>query len=86
MAARAGEATSGPPFVLNVNEPQATPTLTPAAAPTATNTVVISLILFVFTLIVTWRVLRQLDLAPGQRWWILLAYALESNVQIDALP
>lgn len=42
VAAQAGEATSGPPFVLNVIEPPSTPTLAPTAIPTTTTAVVVS--------------------------------------------
>ena len=42
----------------------------------ASNTVAVSLILFVLTLIVVWRILVRLDLAQDQRWWVTLAFAL----------
>ena len=53
--------------------------LTPLVAllgPAATNTVAVSLVLFVLTLFVAWRVLARLELPPDLRFWVLLAFGL----------
>ncbi|MBP7964456.1 MAG: hypothetical protein KBG20_19190 [Caldilineaceae bacterium] len=44
--------------------------------PAATDTVAVSLLLFILTLFVVWRILAQLDLPPDLRFWPLLAFGL----------
>ena len=59
--------------------------LTPVVAalgPIAANTVAISLILFALTLVVAWRITARLELAPDQRWWVVLAFALGTPMWI----
>ena len=44
--------------------------------PETTDTVAISLLLFVLTLMVVWRILARLDLPPTLRFWPILAFGL----------